>query len=313
MKNILFLALWCSCFACYNCDVLKEIVQDDVEVVALPESVKDKLIILHLDINGVLIGVDSTHQGGAHDYMIYQLSKLIVDDWGEGEMRYFDWVNRRVAEGEHREDTTRLLRSKIEGREYAPLYDRVFDLLVKESEQEAVFPAFYRLLEALEGFNYRICLRTFGRDAEEVAGQIGLDFFRVTSHGDVWECEDGRIISEIAEMHALCKSSHLLVQDCYSYWSKRGRLSEAGKIFPICDDDQVVEFFFDDNVIKGVDPRVSVVNPRRFDGSKVNYLNEMGKSIVDVKTAQVIGNKNYFVSKISELELKKENEEKSKE
>ncbi len=302
MRWLFVLQLWIGCFACYNCQVLEEIVAPDCKRVEIPDALKKKRIVLHLDVNGVLVGFDSNHRGGVHEYMIYQLSKLLVDDWGSGPMSYYDWVNQQVKIGAPREDTTRLLRSRIAYTEYASAYDRAFEKLKAASEKSMIFEAFFELIESLEGCDFRISLRSFGSELERVGRAIeercGLHFKRVEVVGDTWVLEGEQKFSEVSEIHLLCANNHLLVHDDYRHWRRGGRASTSGKIFPISSSEEFVELFFDDNAVWGDDARASAVNPRNLDGTPIPFKNEINKHIIHVKTAQVICNKNYFIDNL---------------
>lgn len=217
-------------------------------------------MFFNFDINGTVIGFDSTNKGG-NSYAVCEsicrsMKGFVVNgkflEFIEGTMTYYEYLKQFYPK-DYRTRVGKLLDRcphKVDLYDYLlPIFDQYF------------FPSFLRVIEKLKPED-KIIFRTFGHDGPEVISRLnekyGLKFISLTSK---WVNDQPKFFdsvgNEIDFLTIVEEKEHILIKDDYRYWNDHRRLAQCGKfIFPIPNQKQIC---FDDNdCMFTPDPQVQI-------------------------------------------------------
>lgn len=189
------------------------------------------LKVYHFDINGTIIGTDSTDNVSIEEMASEALSRSISLDGeisGE-ELTYYL----------HIKQTTKDYKSKIYNcvDEFPQHKDR-YNQLVKVFKQ-GLFESFLKLVDReFKNNKSLLVLRTFGKDRDFVASMLKDRNMTFVSY------KSGELNDKLyRDCHE--KGVHIMVQDDYKRWNDNGRAVEFGK--EIKHFEGIIQYGFDDN------------------------------------------------------------------
>lgn len=190
------------------------------------------LKVYHFDINGTILGTDSTDNASIEDTASEAFSRSINingDIYQKGEQTYYSHVKK----------TTKDYKSKIYGfvDDFPHHSDKHNELVT--AFKRGLFKSFLKLVEREFCNNQSLLvLRTFGKDREFVASML-------ENHGLKFVVHEAEELN--AELYRDChtRGIHIMVTDSYRRWNDNGRNVEFGK--PVKYFHGLKQYAFDDN------------------------------------------------------------------
>lgn len=184
----------------------------------------------HFDINGTIIGIDSTDKDASiEDAALEAICRATSTLPNQS---FYEELKAKGGDYKSRMNT---VFDKYPERRLA------YEKLVVAYRANILFPSFQAVVKSL-GPNDRIILRTFGLDGPRVVElldqQFGLKFQKL-SWNSKEDSPSGKAFPQ------LVGSSHILIQDNYNHWNTNGRQANAGKMIPRSEG--VIQIGFDDN------------------------------------------------------------------
>lgn len=185
------------------------------------------LKVFHFDINGTILGTDSTDDANIEQMACEALARSIIT---EGNQTYYNKIKSE------RKDYKKKVYNLIND---FPEFKADHDKLVT-AFQNGLFKSFLKIVnnEFVDN-NSLLVLRTFGKDRDFVAdilSQYGLKF--VTCNSDE--------LNDVVYNKCHEQGLHIMVTDDYKKWNDNGRKIEFGKYvqyFP-----NMIQYAFDDNL-----------------------------------------------------------------
>lgn len=199
------------------------------------------LKVYHFDINGTIIGIDSTDNASIDEMASEAFARSINVDgeiYSEGEMTYYS----------HIKDTHQNYKQKVYNfiNDF-PTHKNIYEELVNKFKQ-GLFESFLKLVEKEFATNESLLiLRTFGKDRNIVADMLnnyGVKFI----FSNVEQLND-KLYQECHDKHI-----HIMVQDNYQLWNKNKKSIEFGK--PVKHFEGITQYAFDDNLCMNCDKEV---------------------------------------------------------
>jgi hypothetical protein len=174
------------------------------------------LEIYHFDINGTIMGADSTDDASIEDMASEAFSRSINTEgeiYKPGEVTYYSHIKSKYNDYKRK-----IYEFPNEFPQHKITYDRLVTVF-----KSGLFESFLKLVNRqFKNNKSLLLLRTFGKDRDFVATmlkQYGMDFVSYKSEelNDILyrECHD--------------KGVHIMVQDDYHKWNNNGRKVEFGK------------------------------------------------------------------------------------
>lgn len=197
--------------------------------------------IYHFDINGTILGTDSTDNASIEDTASEAFSRSINIDgeiYKEGKQTYYSHIKNS------NNDYKRKIYSFVND---FPSHREKHNKLV-EAFKEGLFKSFLTLVKKEFSNNESLLiLRTFGKDRELVVSMLehyGMKFV-------------ARKSEELnAELYKDChtRGVHIMVTDDYHRWNTNGRKAEFGKDIKYFEG--LIQYAFDDNLCMNCDKGV---------------------------------------------------------
>ena len=237
-----------------------------------------KRLILHCDLNGTVMGADSTEPGDVTENANMLLSKsyhgkVWNDRWILNcENEYYDSSNDNISYYDYLKQTDKdhykkrsfsFTHTGMPGESLAPHVH-----VIAKGFASLLFPSFVKLVrQHNDDDNVTVVFRTFGIDGEDVLNclykQHGFDKFSPDNvvrgtfkhSGDSTSLElsvDNSTVTlsdfkpeQLTELVEQYAPRHFLIREDYDYWNNNRRDAKYGKV--MCGDDRTIQIFFDDN------------------------------------------------------------------
>jgi hypothetical protein len=197
----------------------------------------EKKRILHFDINGTIIGIDSTDNHSVESAVCESLCRSIRFNTGT----YYNHLKSNYYD--YKERVNNVLSC------YPEYVETVKKLCVVY--QGYFFPSFIKVIQNLKSTD-KLILRTFGKDGSDVISKLSKlydmkfeTFHCQYSNGKPQFYYEGKGSSiTLKQIHQNVKD-HVLIVDDYKNWDRNNRKAESGKFIEHIDD--VEQISFDDN------------------------------------------------------------------
>lgn len=201
---------------------------------------KMNLTIFNVDINGTIIGFDSTDEKVNVDQFTSEYLARSIDKYGNilpsvtnNRESYYQWLTQNHKQT-YKEDAYNVTKTFPQHKETHSKLIEVFNM--------GIFPSFLKLLNTkILNTNSVLVFRTFGSDGPLVIDKINQNKeFPI----NFIECQPKELsLSQFEE----CKKEnrHILVQDNYNRWNYNYKDPKYGKI--IIGDSNLFQYGFDDN------------------------------------------------------------------
>lgn len=200
------------------------------------------LRVYHFDINGTILGTDSTDNASLEDTACEAFARSINIDgnvYKEGEQTYYNKIKHTT------EDYKRKIYNLME--DFPHHVDKHRELV--DVFKNGLFKSFLKVVNREFSTNESLLvLRTFGKDREFVASMLkkyGLTFV-------VHESEE---LNDELYKDCNARGVHIMVTDNYHHWNDNGRKVEFGK--PVKHFEGLEQYAFDDNICMCCDPEVN--------------------------------------------------------
>ncbi|CAH6420213.1 Hypothetical protein HVR_LOCUS1128 [uncultured virus] len=194
--------------------------------------------VYHVDINGTIIGCDSTDPNASiEDAAADALSRsvdvngMILTD--NNTQSYYEWLKENYPKT-YKKEAYNVITT-------FPQHKESLEKLIHNFNQ-GLFRSFVNLLETkIHKRNALLVFRTFGHDGDKVLADINanrddpINFIKCDVSDLTFEKYQECILSE----------THILVQDNYKFWNTNGRSVKFGKV--IQSYPGIVQYGFDDN------------------------------------------------------------------
>lgn len=222
------------------------------------------ITIYHVDINGTIIGTDSTDEGATVSHAVTESISRSINKNGElltsNEQSYYHWL-RENHKQTYKEDANRVLEVFPQYQEHKKQLEIIFS--------RGLFPSFINLLQK-RILSFRICpdnhnvstkedckgsvsedwdsnienknilvFRTFGRDRNYI-----MDMLKEIAPMKFITCDPNELSLEIYQ-ECIKNGTHIFVQDNYVEWNKNGKSASHGKI--IREYPGTIQYGLDDN------------------------------------------------------------------
>jgi len=197
-----------------------------------------------MDINGTMIGTDSTDTHSLSDAVIEYMARNIIKS---GKNIY----DKFKEEGkDYKKKSADYVNSLTD-----PMYITMKEQLTKEFSK-GIFQSVIKLLSDTK--DYQLILRTFGLDGQDVINQLQTYFPSMTfiHLKSVWiddvnyfQCNGQTISTDNL-------TGHLIIQDDYNYWNEHERKATCGKL--LFGEGKI--YGFDDNDCMHGDGKIFKVN-----------------------------------------------------
>lgn len=289
-----------------------------------------KSIVIHLDINGTLILMDTATNKSAREGINEALAKRIITYWPEQNepCSFFDYVYNTLVPGKINDKTKKTERDervthfedfvKEHQLPFFEVMNKVIDIAVKKiealnAEQKSIVPSFYHMITHLKDHdvNFSIQLRTFGKDLkktkEEIENSTDIQFKNHINleNNDLYEKNDKGLLdfkNGEFEKFAASFTHHSTVQDYYGRWNTGGETGLYGKPFPVINTHEQTSIFFDDNAEspkEGKQVKV-IVGPQDAATGKHLNIEELKTRglIVKADALEALLDPNYFTNKV---------------
>jgi hypothetical protein len=268
-------------------------------------------LVLYFDINKTLIASDKATNRSIDNILNELLAEKHVAVWDENEEYPISFEDYAAKMTDSRENKIIFVHHFIDflkehNHPLHPnvLHDYVSALTAINASEGTVFTSFYSLLNFLdqEKIPYSIILRSFGREVMEVKEEIEKIHQMVFDIGKFQQgslvLETGAIFTDAPSIYQLLKSSsHVAIQDDWTYWNAHRMASAKGKPFYVNqEDDEILPIFFDDNIhLK--DSYTNIIAPLNALTGELISIEELvgsGKA-VRVNTWDAILDQNYYI------------------
>jgi hypothetical protein len=205
--------------------------------------------IYHIDINGTVIGFDTTDTHSIKEAVIECMGRNINIDIvtsAESNISIYEQF-KKLYPKEYKEKNTKFILDLIKDEKY----EKIMESLIISFEN-GIFPSVIKLLASV---NIKIVFRTFGLDGPIVVKQLQkfYPYFTFVNMRSIWANDVNYLqyeneIYPMNELNVLIKTfdknTHVLMQDNYEYWNKKGKDVTSGKCIYGTD---CPVFGFDDN------------------------------------------------------------------
>lgn len=188
--------------------------------------------VYHFDINGTIIGTDSTDNASVQEAASESFSRsinLAGEICKESEISYYT----------HVKDSDKDYKTKIYGFiDQFPQHKAQYDTLV-EAFKSGLFKSFLKLVDTeFKSNKSLLVLRTFGKDTESIVSLL-------KSYNMTFVSYKSEQLND--ELYNSCHKQgvHIRVQDDYHKWNSNGRTAAFGK--QIKSFQGIVQYAFDDN------------------------------------------------------------------
>ena len=191
------------------------------------------LKVYHFDINGTILGTDSTDNASIEETACEAFSRSVSENgevYRPGEKTYYSYIKESVVDYKHK-----IYNFPNDFPDHRAKYNELVSAL-----RQGLFKSFLKLVEREFSNNKSLLvLRTFGKDRAFVASMLNaynMDFVAHTSE----ELND----SLYRDCHS--RRVHIMVTDDYGRWNDNGRKVEFGKHIKYFEG--MEHFAFDDNL-----------------------------------------------------------------
>jgi len=208
--------------------------------------------IFHFDINGTIIGTDSTDNAHLHQAVAEIIARSIKD---KEEYSYYDKIKKQ-----HPKDYKTICYNVVSDFDKYDPHDFIdnlpnniitFTQLATKLEKifsDGIFPSFKKFLNSNP--NHAIVFRTFGFDGPEVIKQLpNLSFTHLYTKWDENKCLflelNNDEIDITKKIFSLSPTQGLCIRDDHRKWNKHNRAAEYGKL--IVSDSRLKQYGVDDN------------------------------------------------------------------
>lgn len=222
----------------------------------------NELTIVYFDINGTITLGDQVNGKYADGVLQSEFSKKTVAQWSANSepQSYFSWIRtQNLKRDEVHERVNNFVNwlpswrdpKTGEGHPECEQISLRYQKLSRKMEGLFFVPAFTNFIERSEGRNYRLILRTFGKEAEVVAKKL-KELYPSSQQIAVFGKFKNNVLYlqdqkyETAEKVDACfrnLDSHAAISDDFNLWDSNNRDPLFGKPFP----GGPKRFFFDDN------------------------------------------------------------------
>ncbi|SNW63057.1 Hypothetical protein ORPV_1153 [Orpheovirus IHUMI-LCC2] len=201
----------------------------------------NKLLVLHVDINGTIVGFDSTDPNASiREAAAESFARSINLDGSfnrPGQESYYEFAKKSNPKG-YKEEVYKFL-------EKYPEHKDTYERVVKVFEG-GLFPSFHKLVREYVCENGArkkavLVLRTFGKDGRWVTEEL------YDRHGMLMEEDTPEELTyqTISGIMLLLQTQNILTVDDYKRWDSNGRLPKYGKV--IKGHPNLIQYGFDDN------------------------------------------------------------------
>lgn len=268
-------------------------------------------LVLHFDINKTLIASDKATNKSIDNILNELLAEKYRAVWDENEeypISFEEYADKMTDSRENKIIFVHHFIDYLKEHKHPSLayvlHDYLSALTAINASEGTVFNSFYSLLNFLdqEKIPYSIILRSFGREVMEVKEEIEKIHQMAFDIGKFQQgslvLETGEIITDAPSIYQLLKSSsHVAIQDDWTYWNVHRMASAKGKPFYVNqEDDEILPIFFDDNIhLK--DSYTNIIAPLNALTGELISIEELvgsGKA-VRVNTWDAILDQNYYI------------------
>lgn len=205
--------------------------------------------IYHLNINGTMVGFDSTDTHSIEDAVIEYMGRNINIDiitLADSDISIYEQI-KKLHQTNYKEKNAEFMTKLMKDDKYIMMKNSLIGVF-----SNGIFPSVITLLASQ---NNKIVLRTFGLDGPVIVEQLQSFFplMRFISLESIWANDvnyfrNGDEIYPMSELNNLIESvdtnTHFLMKDNYDYWNKKGREASCGKCIYSA---ECPVFGFDDN------------------------------------------------------------------
>ncbi|EKD28999.1 MAG: hypothetical protein ACD_79C00122G0002 [uncultured bacterium] len=286
-------------------------------------------LILNVDLNQTIVAVDKV-QGKNIDKIVLTALTIAVKGMWQENGKYESFYDYAYGEGvrlgrdrfEKKKIKEEIIKSFFSVLHKADIafHDQMFEIYqsavaIRKKQKTIVSQSFYNLIETLQTCKipFRIILRTFGNEGNEVAKEIQKHTqinFKTGTFNENYSFEYGGETKEIIEMIALKKVfslmqlDHWCIKDNWLHWNINGEKFDSGKLFLFDLSSRVHSMFFDDNIfpsgsIKNIVHPFCVTPFCQGTDSKIDELISR-KILVPVDFLQTIFDEHYFEKHVIE-------------
>lgn len=278
--------------------------------------------LLHFDLNKTIILKDTSKNMTADQTIISILAENTLHQWSADypSMSFKHYVEKILYPGEKTSPELKQLRfNKIQeflafANQYPELHESVrktYEAVKKvfynnetDKTNFSIFPSFFKFLKmmrTMENTSFKIILRTFGNDLNEVVDEINRHPHGVTisKFGKFTNQQlqiNGKILKKTLEIFEFLKQTpeHLAIQDNYQDWFLNHENKHFGKPFPYeAHSQNTMSFFFDDNLTFESE---DIVNPEEIHGNALPTEQLKNRFLFQINPLEAILNEDYFIN-----------------
>lgn len=253
-------------------------------------------LVLHFDINGTIIGFDSTETGTPNQNANLILAKNIYGQVVENKWILNQDIYNEIDSITYYNYLKTLKIPNAKQKAYEFTNDNEPGVLLRnlleiiETKEENIFDSFNKVLELYP--EAIIVLRSFGRDIESTVNKI-----KKTNpiYGKIIHEEETKVIldknipytfNEFNDLLKVTSNQIFAIQEDYNHWNNNNRDKKHGKLMMAHED--MLQIFFDDN------EWVNIINNKII--NKSHYIK--------VNTIRALIEPNYFADLIQAMQLK---------
>lgn len=280
-----------------------------------------KKLILHLDVNGTIIGTDSKTDRDMRDIAQEALGRQIYDCWPiAGDrikfMSYRDYVYGTYIKGSYFDSNLKKRRLEEMGKllftlkqmksDYLEDMEKVVNLFEKKCGNK-VFDSFTNLIIRLkkEKKPFQIHLHSFGDDMKEASQQIEKDLgikFADTIYVKNGIFEGIHPNHQMQRVYKMCTEKNYLFQHDWKHWNANREKPLFGKVIPLNpQNEEYVSMFFDDNLKRSKNDPTGIGMGYDIKRDTAVPLDELltNGNFVNVDTVEAAINPHYFESQVA--------------
>jgi hypothetical protein len=292
-----------------------------------------KELILHFDLNKTILAKDSAEGMGKSEIFSILFARKYKGLWDERvkePITFAKYVYDYLLPGRKGDKSLKQKRVNLEANFINflkeinhPLYFEIskeYEKLLKKLDREdfEIFPSFYKLIDHLfeKKQKFRVFFRTFGNDLQSVIDEISKKYLDVEYLDIKFEEKGffkngvlyfkGHYYNSFDEQYKVLHKSNnwLALRDDWAYWMENDLKQDFCKRFIIDSSDrEIVELFFDDNVITKKNPTLNIVAPYDISKGKAEKVYDLiaKKQIFRVDPLEAIMDDDYFINLVKEM------------
>lgn len=199
------------------------------------------ITIYHMDINGTIIGTDSTDERATLTNAVMESISRSIDIHGNiltsdklnaKEKSYYHWLKQNNKYG-YKLDAYNVLNVFPQYQQYQSELEKIFS--------NGLFPSFVKLLKnrILVTDNNVLVFRTFGKDRHYI-----MDLINSITPMTFITCTADDLSLKLYQQ-CIENNTHIFIQDSFTHWNRNGKSITHGKL--ITEYPGTIQFGFDDN------------------------------------------------------------------